>query len=159
MDYEQNDEINHYYLTARMLTGRPGLVSIFLSVLVSFSKHSKISSRNRQNQTTQIIQNFWNFRNFIFQSPKRLIKRNQDNKNRMQPICIRFGVFSMFLARKNMNYIGKSHIFEFRPYNNDIYPWKGHNNPRFYRILCSRSEIKLYFNGCCNRKSNAKVWF
>ena len=56
MDYELNSEINHYHLTARMLTGRPGLVSIFLSVLGRL-----VNTQNRQKSDHSKFPNCHNF--------------------------------------------------------------------------------------------------
>ena len=48
MDYEKSNEINRYCLATRMLTGRLGLLSIFLSVKVQFGKHSKSSKASQR---------------------------------------------------------------------------------------------------------------
>ena len=56
MDYELNNEINHYHLTARMLAGRPGHVSIFLSVLGRL-----VNTQNRQKSDHSKFPNFHNF--------------------------------------------------------------------------------------------------
>ena len=129
MDYELNNEINRYYLTARMPIGRPERFDILIG-FGSFNKHSK-SSKLRSFKVSK-----FSYLCSYFKRTKQQIKRNKDSNSKMQPILIRFGAISMFLTRANIiSYVRK--FLSFRKliklgYILICHPLKGYDNPWFY---------------------------